>query len=125
VVGEVPCAGSRLDAACHDEGRVRSALVQEDEMSDNEKRPTGEDEIELMEFETEGIDGDGNVVVDDVVVALDAHGHVLATDETVAVLTAQGDVVVEETVSIVGDDGELHVLEEDVVIVENDEQDAS
>ena len=87
-------------------------------------RPEG-DEVELMEFETEGIDDDGNVVVDDVVVAVDADGNVLATDETVAVLTAQGDVVVEETVSIVGDDGRLHVLEEDVVVVEHDEEDES
>jgi hypothetical protein len=97
---------------------------QEDEMSDSETTPAG-DEVELMEFETEGVDDDGNVVVDDVVVAVDADGNVLATDETVAVLTAQGDVVVEETVSIVGDDGRLHVLEEDVVVVEHDEEDES
>jgi len=91
-------------------------------MSDTEHPSAGEEEIELMEFETEGTDDDGNVVVDDIVVAVDADGHVIATDETVAVLTPQGDVVVDETVSIVGDDGELHVLEEDVVVVEHDQE---
>ena len=90
-------------------------------MSDVNSGPENEDEIELVEFETVGTDADGNIVIDDVVVATDALGHVIATDETVAVIDARGDAVSDETVSVVGEDGELHVLEEDVAVLEVDE----
>jgi len=90
-------------------------------MSEKMNVPDDENEVDVVEFETAGTDADGNVVVDDVLVATDSQGHIIATDETVAVVTTHGDVVVDETVSVVGDDGELHVLAEDVTILEADE----
>lgn len=82
-----------------------------------------DDEIEVEEFETMRVDEDGNLVVDDVIVAVDAQGHVLATDETIVVLDSHGDAVLDETVSVIGEDGELHVLEEDVIVVEAESRD--
>ena len=56
----------------------------------------------MVEFETEDVDAAGNLVVDDLVVAVDSDGEVIATDETVAVITPEGDTVVDEKLSVVG-----------------------
>ena len=53
-----------------------------------------------MEFETEDVDADGNLVVDDLVVAVDGDGKIVATDETIAVVTPEGDTVIDEKLSI-------------------------
>jgi hypothetical protein len=81
----------------------------------------GQGSIGVVEFETEDVDADGNLVVDDLVVGVDSDGKVVATDETVAVITPEGDTVVDEKLSVVGDDGELHTVEEDISITESDE----
>ena len=77
---------------------------------------------EVIEVETEGVDEEGNLVIDDLVVAADSEGKVLATDETVAVITPEGDAVVDEKLSVLGEDGKLHAVEEDISVMEvNDE----
>ncbi len=63
----------------------------------------------------------GNLVVDDLMVAVDSDGKIVATDETVAVITPEGDTVIDEKLSVVGDDGELHTVEEDISVAEVDE----
>jgi hypothetical protein len=83
---------------------------------------SGDDALEVVEVETDDIDEEGNLVIDDLVVAVDGDGKIVATDETVAVLTPEGDAVVDETISVVGEDGELHIVEEDVAIVEAGEE---
>jgi len=83
-------------------------------MSDN---GDGED-FEIIEVETEGVDEDGNLVVDDLVALVDEDGNVLATDETIGIETPEGDMVITETVSVAGEDGELEVVEEDVTIID-------
>ena len=82
--------------------------------------PIGED-LDLVEMETAGVDEAGNLSVDDLVVVVGSGGNVVATDETIEVLTADGDVVIGETISVVGDDGELHIIEEDVTVLEASE----
>jgi hypothetical protein len=77
-----------------------------------------DDDLEVVEVESAGIDGEGNAVVDDLVVAIDKDGNVIASDETVAVITEDGDMVIDETISVVGEDGELHAIEEDITVVE-------
>lgn len=89
-------------------------------MSETDEGADDEIEVDLLEFETVGTDDEGDIVIDDVVVATDREGHIIAVDETVAVVSPRGDVVMDETVSVVGDDGELHVLEEDVTVVETE-----
>jgi len=86
-------------------------------MSETNNTPTGEGEIDVVEIETEHVDEDGNVVVDDVVAVLDSDGNIVATDETIAELTADGDVVIDEKFSVVGEDGELHAVEEVVTVL--------
>ena len=73
-------------------------------MSETNETPAGEDALELVEVETEVVDDEGNVVVDDLVAAVD------------------GDVVVDETIAVRGDDGRLHAVEEDVTVVEADDE---
>jgi len=75
--------------------------------------PTVGDSLSVVEVETEDVDDDGNLVVDDLIVAVDGDGKIVATDETIAVITPEGDTVVDETLSVVGDGGDLHAIEED------------
>jgi hypothetical protein len=91
-------------------------------MSETNDSPGGEETLDLVEVETEDVDEDGNIVVDDLVVAVDGDGNIVATDETVAVVTVDGDIVVDETFSVVGDDGELHAAMEDVTILGADDE---
>ncbi len=79
-------------------------------------------DLELVEVESQGVDEEGNIVDDDLVVAVDSDGNIVATDETVTVVTADGDVVVDETLSVAGEDGKLHPVEEDVSILEPDDE---
>ena len=44
-------------------------------------------------------------------------------DETIAVVDAHGDAAINEVVSTVGEDGALHVVEEEVVVIDGDEGD--
>ena len=81
----------------------------------------GEGSLGVVEFGTEGVDAEGNLVVDDLVVAVDSDGKIVASDETVAVVTPEGDAVIDEKLSVVGDDGELHTVEEDISVTEGDE----
>ncbi|HWT82675.1 MAG TPA: hypothetical protein VN648_28170 [Candidatus Methylomirabilis sp.] len=84
--------------------------------------PADDDSLETVEVKTEGVDEEGNLVIDDLVVAADREGKILATDETVAVITPEGDVVVDEKLSVLGEDGKLHDVEEDIAVMEvNDE----
>ncbi len=91
-------------------------------MSEARKGPAGEDSLEMVEVETEGVDHEGNFVREDLVAAVDSDGKIIATDETIAVVTEEGDVIVDETLSVVGDDGELHAIEEDRSFIEADEK---
>ncbi len=81
----------------------------------------GEGSFGVVEVETEDVDADGNLVVDDLVVAVGSDGKILATDETIAVITPEGDTVIDEKLSVVGDDGELHAVEEDISVAEDEE----
>ncbi len=90
-------------------------------MSETKGASGGDDELELVEVEADGVDEGGNFVADDLVVAVDSDGTIIAADETVAVLTADGDIVIDETVSVIGDDGVLHAVEEEISVVEADE----
>jgi len=90
-------------------------------MSDTSHTPTGDDELELVEVETEDVGEDGNVVVDDVVTVVDSHGNIIATDETIAELTADGNIVVDETFSVADEDGGLHVIDEVVTVLETED----
>ena len=101
-------------------------------MSDNEeaKEPEAEasedeggEELETIEIVTGGIDDEGNVVIDDLVAEVDREGHIVATDETVIIERADGEVLVDETFSVAGADGELHVIEENVTVLEPEEED--
>jgi len=81
----------------------------------------GDDSLEVVEVESEGIDEDGNLVIDELLVAVDGAGDVVATDETVTVITPEGDAVVEETLSVMGEDGALHAVEEDITLLDADD----
>jgi hypothetical protein len=84
--------------------------------------PTDDVSPEMMEVKTEGVDEEGNLVVDDLVAAVDSQGKIVATDETFAIITPEGDAVVDEKLSVLGEDGKLHAVEEDISVVEiNDE----
>jgi hypothetical protein len=91
-------------------------------MSETNDTPAGDDSLEVTEVETEGVDEEGNLVIDELVAAVDSEGKIVATDETVAVVTPDGGVIVDETLSVVGDDGKLHTIEEDTSVMEADEQ---
>ena len=80
-----------------------------------------EGSLGLVEFETEDVDAAGNLVLDDLVVAVDSDGKIVATDETIAVVTPEGDAVIDEKLSVVGDDGELHTVDEVISSTEVDE----
>ena len=88
-------------------------------VGEKDERPAGEHSMDVVEVESEGVDAEGNMVVDDFVAAVDGDGTVVATDETIAVMTAEGDVLVDETLSIVGDDGELHAVENNRAFIES------
>ena len=99
----------------------RSKAAAERSLSTAPAGSSGEGSLDVVEFETEGVDAAGNLVVDDLVVAVDADGNVVATDETIAVVTPEGDAVVDEKLSVVGDDGELHAVAEAISSTELDE----
>ena len=90
-------------------------------MGDDRQKSAGEDPLELLEVETERVDDDGNLVIDDLTVAVDGEGKIVATDETIAVITPEGGAVVDETLSVVGEDGKLHAVEEDLSVLESEE----
>lgn len=73
-----------------------------------------------MEVETEAVD-DGNLAIDDLVVAVDSEGKIVAADETVAVITPEGDALVDEKFSVVGEDGAPHAVEEDTSVLDAEE----
>jgi hypothetical protein len=91
-------------------------------MSDANGTPANEESLEVVEIETAGVDEDGDLVIDDLVVAVDGEGNIVATDETVVVISAEGDAVVDERLSVLGKDGELHPVEEDIAILESDDE---
>jgi hypothetical protein len=91
-------------------------------MSENNKRPAAGDPLRVVEVEAEGVDEEGNLVLDDLVVEVDGEGNIVAADETIAVVTEEGDVIVDETLSVVGDDGELHAIEEGRSFIEADDK---
>lgn len=91
-------------------------------MSDTSDTPTGDDELEVIEVVTGGVDDDGDLVVDDLLAVVDGEGNVLATDETLTVQTVEGPIVVDETISVIGDDGELHAVEEDITVIDVDDE---
>ncbi len=91
-------------------------------MSETNETPAREDALELVEVETEIIDDEGNVVVDDLVAAVDGDGTIVATGETITTVTPDGDIVVDETIAVRGDDGRLHAVEEDVTVLEADDE---
>ena len=101
--------------------RRRTAQTGRQLMSETNDTPAGEDALELVEVETEGVDDEGNLVLDDLVVAVDSEGKIVAADETVAVITPEGDAVIDEKLSVVGDDGKLHAVDEDISVLEDDE----
>jgi hypothetical protein len=99
----------------------RSKVAKERSLGMAAARSGGQDSLGVVEIETEDVDADGNIVVDDLVVAVGGDGKILATDETIAVITPKGDAVIDEKLSAIGDDGELHTVEEDISITEVDE----
>ena len=104
-----------LRSSCHDRGyRAITQRNGRPAMSGTNDTPSDDDSLEMVEVETEGVDEEGNLVIDDLVVAVDVEGKVLATDETVAVITPEGDAVVDEKLSVLGEDGKLHAVEEDI-----------
>jgi hypothetical protein len=91
-------------------------------MSGTNDTPADDVSPEIVEVEAEGVDEEGNLVIDDLVMAVDSEGTIVATDETVAVITPEGDAVVDEKLSVLGEDGKLHAAEEDISVLEvNDE----
>jgi hypothetical protein len=88
------------------------------ETKDADQPVEGEDEPGVIEVVTETIDEEGDVILDDIVAEVDSKGHIVATDETTLIQTAEGDVLVDETFSVAGEDGELHVVSEDLTVVE-------
>jgi hypothetical protein len=106
-------------------GRGYQAITQRNRrqaMSGTNDTPADAGSPEMMEVETEGVDEEGNLVIDDLVVAVDSEGTVLATDETVAVITPEGDAVVDEKLSVLGEDGKLHAVKEDISVLEVDDE---
>jgi len=91
-------------------------------MSGTNDTPADDESLEMVGVETEGFDEEGNLVIDDLVVAVDSEGKILATDETVGVITPEGDAVVDEKLSVLGEDGKLHAVEEDISVLEADDE---
>jgi len=91
-------------------------------MSETNDTPAGEDALELVEVETEGVDQEGNLVDDDLVVAVDSDGRIVATDEVITVVAVDSDAVIDETISVVGDDGKLRAVEEEISVLETGEE---
>jgi hypothetical protein len=91
-------------------------------MSETNGKSAGEDSLETVEIETDAVDDDGNLVIDDLVVAVDSAGNIVAADETIAVITTEGDAVVDEKLSVVGEDGKLHTVEEDISVLEAEDK---
>ena len=89
-------------------------------MSETNDTPAGDDSLEMVEVETEGVDDEGDLVIDDLVTAVDREGKIVATDETVAVITPEGDAVIDEKLSVVGEDGKLHAVEEDISVLDDE-----
>jgi hypothetical protein len=87
-------------------------------MSDTSDAAQGSDELDIIEIETDAVAEDGTTVRDDLVAAVDGDGNVLATDETVTVVGSDGTIVVDETIAVMGEDGELHVVDEELVVLE-------
>ena len=79
------------------------------------------DELEEIEVITSVVSEDGTVVVDDLRAVVDGDGNLVATDEIIAAEAPDGTVVVDEVVSVAGEDGELVAIEEDVAVIEPDE----
>jgi hypothetical protein len=94
----------------------RSKAAKERAAGSGNESPLG-----VVEVETGGVDAAGNLIVDDLIVAVDGDGKIVAADETVAVITPEGDTVIDEKLSVVGEDGELHTVEEDISIADVDE----
>jgi hypothetical protein len=106
---------------CNDLRGPVSTETEEPDMSETKDagQPVeGEDGPEVIEVVTESVDDQGDVIVDDVIAEVDSEGHVIATDETTLIQMADGEVVVDETVSVSGEDGTLHVVAEQVSVVE-------
>ena len=99
----------------------RSKAAEERSLSMASAESSGGGSLGVVEFEAEEVDAAGNLVVDDLVVAVDGDGKIVATDETIAVVTPEGDAVIDEKLSVVGDDGELHAVEEVISSTELDE----
>ena len=99
----------------------RSKAAKERSINATSARSGGEGFLGVVEFETEDVDADGNLVVDELVVAVDSDGKIVATDETIAVISPEGDTVIDEKLSVLGDDDELHTVEEDISVTEVDE----
>ena len=99
----------------------RSKAAKEQTASVTAAGSGGQGSLGVVEFETEDVDADGNLVVDDLLVAVDGDGKIVATDETIAVVTPEGDAVIDEKLSAVGDDGELHTVDEVISSTEVDE----
>src|SRR3974390_2395806 len=91
-------------------------------MSGTNDTPADDESLEMVGVETEGFDEEGNLVIDDLVVAVASEGKILATDETVGVITPEGDAVVDEKLSVLGEDGKLHAVEEDISVLEADDE---
>jgi hypothetical protein len=98
----------------------RKKAAQERSLSTATAGSVGGSSLGVVEVETEKIDADGNLVVDDILVAVDDDGTVVATDETIAVITPEGDTVIDEKLSVLGDDGELHTVEEDISVTDGE-----
>jgi hypothetical protein len=100
----------------------RTKANRERTLTGTDHRSVGDHSLEVVEVESEDVDEEGNLVIDDLVVAVDGDGKIVATDETVAIVTPEGDAVIDETISVVGEDGKLRTVEEDVAIVEADDE---
>ena len=66
-----------------------------------------QDDFELIEVVTGGVDSEGNTILDDSVVVIDAEGTVTAKGETITFETPAGDIMRSE----LGEDGEMHLTQ--------------
>jgi membrane-bound ClpP family serine protease len=98
----------------------RSKAAKERSLSVADTSSGREGPFGVVEVDTEEVDADDNLVVDELLVAVDSDGTIVATDETIAVITPEGNTVVDEKLSVMGDDGELHTVEEDISLMEDE-----